>query len=189
MCLAVRYNYGVAKRRVRERTLGSAVRYGLLVSVMVGVISILTLLALPGNAFHNFYRVVTQGVALSPSSDTYQIWMAEIGFQEAIIWTPLSLFLGGAAIAILAPSRATRRDVVLASAKLFLTLVVASAAFVWTVKFVREGYHIESYQIPPRLIVTQLLCFVVWTAIGALGAAFGSLLRSARTQRRAPSPT
>jgi len=175
---------GHAKKR--ELPLGAAIACGLGVTLAAGIVIALTLVLIPGTAAHQFFLLVS-GVhsATLPLNPLYQEWSEKISEEETLFATPVSMLCGGLALGWLAPSYASRRQVLVSGGLMGFGVVAASVAFVWVVGVVnqntlnhQQGGEQVVITAPPELIIKQAVVAVLWTAICVFGTWLGQRLRA-----------
>lgn len=177
------------KAKKRERPLGAAIGFGLLVTFGVALAIFIVMMLIPGTALHNLFRMsLYLSSATLPFDPLFQQWKEVVNREEALFVTPFSLLCGGLTLGWLAPRYATRRRVLLVSAAMALGILVVSLAFTWSDALVAtnhlatsEGGYVARLVAPLDLIVRQSVWGLIWIAVCVLGAWLGLRLRDRRS--------
>ncbi len=170
-----------------ERSLATAGWLGALTVVAVAVVILLVELMIPNSTVRNFCEMVFINQQVSPQSDIYQTYIAEVDRQDDLFVFPTSLFIGGLIMGRLAPGRASRRRALGAAALVALAVILACLSMVWvpTLK-ASQGRLPEGFDRVYAL--TLVACVASWTATFVIGAFCGLLWRSARRRSDAGGP-
>ena len=171
--------HGRAKRR--ERPLGAAIGWGLVVTFGAGLVILLVLRSLPGSVITHLFQLSLHAASPTLRGDPlYQQYSDQLDELDALLGTPLSLLCGGLTLGRLAPRYATRRRVLLSGAAMAFGINVVTLAFTWLSAVIeqnrinhREGGYIYPITAPLDLIVRQIVFILVWTGVCAFGAWLG----------------
>jgi len=158
----------------------NVVCWGLTAAFAVAVVELIGMLTTPYTVASHLMGMYTIGPMLPASSELLQTWTGDLGTEEALLWTPLSLLVGGLVVGFLAPSRITLGGRALAAAKVGFGFAFACFAFVWLAELISFQFRPPAYLFSAQYILAQLICFVMWTAVAAVGGVLGGLALSLR---------
>ncbi|MDQ2799359.1 MAG: hypothetical protein M3Y13_06925 [Armatimonadota bacterium] len=177
------------KAKKRERPLGAAIGFGLLVTFGVALAIFMAMMLIPGTALHYFFQIsLHQSSATLQFDPLFQQWKEDINREDALFVSPFSLLCGGLTLGWLAPHYAMRRRILLSAAAMAFGFLVISLAFTWSDALVATSHHATSEGgyvarliAPLDLIVRQNIWDLIWIAVCVLGAWLGLRLRDRRS--------
>ena len=174
-------------QRERERTPAFAVSLSIATIFLVALIAVIVMCNTYGTALYNLFQGL-MAQTLSPRSVLYGQIISQVEFQEAVIFTPISLLCGGIALGRLISTRFTRIRLLGIAATASAGVLMACLLFRWTLLLVAQHGHLFAGEITSRLVLTQIGCTVGWIAAYLLGTWLGVLWRDQGRPKIANSP-
>lgn len=167
------YNKPMPKRKRRERSLGAATRYGIAATIATGIIIFLVFVAIPNTSLNVFFRLQTSSTPLMPSSELYLNLQNDMDRQEACIWTPICLLIGGLVTGLLAPKTVTIKTLCARATYITLLVFLLAGLVTYGSIFAAQHGHLHGYYFPARIILVQLALLIPWSLACIAGALAG----------------
>ncbi len=174
--------------------MGVAIGWGLTVTFGVALIIFLALRQLPGAVITHLFELSRYAASPTLRNDPlYQQYSDRLAEMDVLLGTPLSLLCGGLTLGWLAPRYTTRQRVLLPGTTMALAAVVIPLALVWIAAVLQQnaidrqiGGYVYPVTAPLHLILRQILCAILWVAIGTGGTWLGLRLRDRKAASSPP---
>lgn len=160
-------------RRIRERSLGAALGWSLLVVMALGLLLFEADLHWPNTALNNLWNLLIVNGQVRPDSPLTAQYLGEINRQDLAFFSYACLFSGGIALGRLAPRTASRRRILLAAIGGTGGIVAVCLALAWSLQVWIQRGHLRPHQIDAILVGTQLGWAVSWVLVYIAGTLLG----------------